>query len=195
MPDYSQGKIYKVTCGETGDIYIGSTTQSLKRRFKDHNLKTNNCETRHFTNPTIELIKNFPCESKEALLWEERKWYDEKDCVNAQRPIVSNAEKKSEKILYDLKYCKDNAEHKGIVSAKHYKDNKEHFNLYHKQRYENNKETILAKNKKYRDENKERISAKRKERILCDCGDFVQRARKTKHCLTQKHLNKIANLE
>ena len=34
--DYSQGKVYKIFNTETNDVYIGSTTQSLSKRFYDH---------------------------------------------------------------------------------------------------------------------------------------------------------------
>ena len=36
MPDYSNGKIYKITCNETYRCYIGSTTKTLTRRFQQH---------------------------------------------------------------------------------------------------------------------------------------------------------------
>ena len=35
MPNYQNGKIYKITSGDL--IYIGSTTQSLAKRWGDHN--------------------------------------------------------------------------------------------------------------------------------------------------------------
>ena len=42
MPDYSQAKIYKLTC-ETGKVYIGSTIRLLSNRMckhkEEHNIK------------------------------------------------------------------------------------------------------------------------------------------------------------
>ena len=39
MPDYQQGKIYKIICKETGEIYIGSTVRPLKQRKNCHTCK------------------------------------------------------------------------------------------------------------------------------------------------------------
>ena len=37
MPDYQQGKIYKIVCNTTGLLYIGSTTQKfLSSRLSGH---------------------------------------------------------------------------------------------------------------------------------------------------------------
>jgi len=93
MPDWSQGKIYKVIC-ESGKVYIGSTVQCLKQRLISHTTPSNKCETKHFINPKIELIENFPCETKQELWWKEREWFDKTDCVNKMRPIATSEEKK-----------------------------------------------------------------------------------------------------
>ena len=36
MPNYQNGKIYKIHSYQTDDIYIGSTTNTLSRRFSEH---------------------------------------------------------------------------------------------------------------------------------------------------------------
>ena len=37
MPDYSKGKIYTIRCfNDDTKIYVGSTTQTLSKRFGDH---------------------------------------------------------------------------------------------------------------------------------------------------------------
>ena len=36
MPDYKQGKIYKIVCNVTGKVYIGSTIETLARRLAGH---------------------------------------------------------------------------------------------------------------------------------------------------------------
>ncbi len=36
MPDYSKGKIYQIVDNTNGDVYIGSTTKSLKQRLAGH---------------------------------------------------------------------------------------------------------------------------------------------------------------
>jgi predicted GIY-YIG superfamily endonuclease len=108
MPDWSKGKIYKVTCCETGNVYIGSTTISLKHRFTCHNTPSNQCETRDFINPKIELIEDYPCETKDELCWREREWMEKTDCVNKQRPIVTREEKRERKFETNKKYHEEN---------------------------------------------------------------------------------------
>jgi len=85
MPtDYSQSKIYKLVAKDTNDIWIGSTTQALNRRFQDHKIKyerlfDKDCvvepkifstECGMFLNHievTIELIEAFDCLNKMQL--------------------------------------------------------------------------------------------------------------------------------
>ena len=95
MSDYSHGKIYKVTC-ESGLVYIGSTVSSLKKRLISHTTPSNTCETKHFINPKIELIENFPCETKQELWWKEREWFEKTDCVNKLRPIATSEENREQ---------------------------------------------------------------------------------------------------
>ena len=40
MPDYSKGLIYRIDCNETGECYIGSTTQGLANRIAGHRKDT-----------------------------------------------------------------------------------------------------------------------------------------------------------
>ena len=107
MPDWSKGKIYKVTC-ESGLVYIGSTVRSLKRRFTCHNTLSNNCETRDFINPKIELLEDYPCETKDELLWKEREWIDKTDCVNKYRPIITREEYRQQQNKSNKKYREEN---------------------------------------------------------------------------------------
>ncbi len=34
--DYKNSKIYRIVCNETGETYIGSTTQTLTKRLSKH---------------------------------------------------------------------------------------------------------------------------------------------------------------
>ena len=111
MPNYSQGKIYKVTCGETSKVYIGSTIERyLSTRFSKHKKKENRCETKHFIEPKIELLEEYPCETKEKLLWREREWYEKTECVNKNRPVITFEENKERKRKSQYKYREENKE-------------------------------------------------------------------------------------
>ncbi len=112
--DYSNGKIYKIVCNKTGLVYIGSTCRTLDERLKEHEY---NME--HFVNTKkykpdklkkvifcssffvlinkdykIELIENYPCNSKLELEIKEcdyMKQYPESVNI-ARRPIYSKLE-------------------------------------------------------------------------------------------------------
>ena len=111
--DYSKAKIYKLVCNTTGLTYVGSTIQKLSQRLSEHKghyksysqgkykkyntayeiIKNNNYE--------IILIENCPCNSKEELHREERKYIESIGCVNKVIPtrtkkewITSNIDKK-----------------------------------------------------------------------------------------------------
>ena len=86
MPDYKKGKIYKLVCALTGDIYIGSSCQALYKRRHQHTKNTNTCSCSEFSNPQIYLIEDFPCERKEQLHARERHWIENTDCVNLRKP-------------------------------------------------------------------------------------------------------------
>jgi hypothetical protein len=94
MPDYSKGKIYKIVCNETGMIYVGSTVKKLKDRLRCHKNNYNHwldgktdfqCSSSaiiQFNNYYIELIEDYPCESKLELEMREGYWQKQIDCVN-----------------------------------------------------------------------------------------------------------------
>lgn len=75
MVNYELGKIYTIRSSETVGVYIGSTCQSLAVRFgghKAHYKRNNSITSRHIfdygvENAYIELLENYPCNSKEEL--------------------------------------------------------------------------------------------------------------------------------
>ena len=112
MPDYSLGKIYKITAknADEGDVYFGSTVSKLYKRINDHkdNYKTRRTHTSRILfdkygveNCYIELIKDFKCETKKQLWDEEAKYIKSNKCVNK---FIPNRTKKQ--------YVIDTKEHK-----------------------------------------------------------------------------------
>tara|TARA_R110000772_G_C13048058_1_gene413813 strand:+ start:95 stop:523 length:429 start_codon:yes stop_codon:yes gene_type:complete len=84
MPNYEFGKIYKITDIDTGEIYIGSTCQTLNQRLFAHNCK-NNTMTQNLKNKKIELICNYSCNSREELSIKEQYYLDNNECINKNR--------------------------------------------------------------------------------------------------------------
>jgi hypothetical protein len=96
MPDYLQGKIYHIIA-PNGAKYVGSTTQSLTKRFIAHKTRYKSwkdgkykylitCfkifEEHGIENCKIELIEEFPCNSKKQLETREGEIIQTVDCVN-----------------------------------------------------------------------------------------------------------------
>lgn len=98
MNKYSKSKIYKITSLHTESIYIGSTTKSLEKRLNNHisayiqflkgsNKYVSSYEVIKYLDVKIELIKNFPCNSRKELLFEESQEIQKNNnCVNIYNP-------------------------------------------------------------------------------------------------------------
>lgn len=94
ISDYKNGKIYKITSPHTDKIYIGSTIQPLEIRLSKHRHDYKRyCDGRYnyvsslelidCGDCKIELIKNYPCNSKKELEQEEYRIQNENEnCVN-----------------------------------------------------------------------------------------------------------------
>jgi len=89
MPDYKLGKIYmiypKVENADEGDVYYGSTTVTLARRMAVHR-STSICKILFdkygVKNCFIELVENYPCETKEELCKKEGEYIRANKCIN-----------------------------------------------------------------------------------------------------------------
>jgi len=127
MTDYSKGKIYKLVCHETGEVYFGSTVQTLNKRLWVHKNKRN-CKSREIIdrdNYTIELIKDFPCETRKELDREEGIYIRNNICINKRVAGRTYEE-----------FKQDNPETVKMWRKKDYK-----------KYYENNKEKIAERHK------------------------------------------------
>ena len=69
MPDYQNGKIYKILNNIDGEIYVGSTIETLGQRMAKHRSEAKRTQNKFYNhmnelgveNLYIELIENFPC--------------------------------------------------------------------------------------------------------------------------------------
>ena len=102
MPDYSRGKIYKITSGEM--TYIGSTCEpTLAKRLANHVkcykswLNTQQYYTTSFSlietgQYEITLVELCPCNSKDELTARERFYIETNECVNKKIPARTKQE-------------------------------------------------------------------------------------------------------
>ena len=97
MPDYSKAKIYKIYSYENDDVYYGSTCETLSQRMTRHRsyLKSykegkgkyiTSIQILEFESAKIELVENYPCNSKEELLQREGYYIRNNNCVNKYIP-------------------------------------------------------------------------------------------------------------
>jgi len=145
MPDYQKAKIYKLWSpqGTEEEVYFGSTTDELRKRKNQHKSKNHNCKSKilfeKYDDVRIELVEEYPCNSKAELFKKEGEYIKNNKCLN--RNVAGRTHKE---------YCEDNKE-----SIKEY--------LHHYQKeyqfknYEKNKEKISERKKKYYKDNKEKI--------------------------------------
>lgn len=166
MPDYQNGKIYKLVSSNSNEIYIGSTTLLLSLRKAHHrrlykSYKLNNigryCSSYklfELGDVDIILIEEFKCDNKEQLHARERFYIEKNNCVNINIPGR---------------------------------------NLTNKEYYENNKEKYLSKKRKYIKDHRTQINEKRRNEpiINCICGGFYKQHRKNRHLKTSKHMSYV----
>ena len=165
MPDYQNGKIYRLICSETNKQYIGSTCAELKKRLSSHKIKYNSTISRDLINPRIELIEDYPCERKEDLFKRERYYIEKLRCINLNKPIVSEEEKREVRIIQNKLWYQNNTElHKQNM----------------KERYESNKDKInhIQKSKNFCE-------------VCCAC---VSKRNWARHLVSQKHKKNDLNI-
>ena len=94
MPNYQNGKIYKLVSNISSDIYIGSTVNKLSHRLNCHKNKANKCVSKQlFANDAviqIILIESCPCNNKSELTAREHHFITTLMCINKHIPFVTD---------------------------------------------------------------------------------------------------------
>jgi hypothetical protein len=91
---YKRGKIYKIVCNETGEIYYGSTIKSIHSRIKCHICKKK-CVSKQIINRNnyyYELVEDYSCNNIYELETRERWYIENYDCINKQIPTRTRQE-------------------------------------------------------------------------------------------------------
>ena len=158
MPNYQNGKIYKIYClnGNIDDVYYGSTIQALSKRIGEHRSKYKIKKTASGINTSgilfgkygienciIELVENYPCNTIEELLSREGYYQKNNHCVNKK------------------------------ISGR---TNKEY--------YENTKDDRHKTSNEYYQKNKEILT----EKHICECGGRYTTKNKKTHIKTKNHI-------
>jgi len=205
--DYSKCCIYKICCKDPSinEIYVGSTTEIVKRRWNhkskcnDPNSKEHNYNVYKFIrenggwdNWDMVRIESFPCESSEEVRQREREVFDElKPTLNIRRPKISNEEILEEararnKALYAVNPEKNRAKNKAWYAA-----NQEKSRAASKAWNAANPEKHRAASKAWNAANPEKHRANKKawstEKVVCEhCNKEVSRGNLRVHQRTKK---------
>ena len=176
MPDYSKSKIYAIRAHNTDDIYIGSTVLPLSRRLAQHRADYSGYKNglRHYLTSYkileldthyIELIENYPCNSKEELNRREGE-------VIRTSPTAINR-------------CVA-----GRTNQEWRETNREELNKKKKEYYQKNKEEILKKAEEYRETNREAHNQSSMDWYRANRDEIAKRRRQR---YQDKKLNRIEN--
>jgi len=176
MPNYQNGKIYKITAEKL--TYIGSTTEpTLARRLSGHvrSYKQWKAGTRNFITsfPLIEtgqyeitLIELCPCTSRDELNARERFHIESTVCVNRQitgRTKKEYYEDNKDTVLEQAKtYYEANADTIRERKKAHYEANADRLREKQKTYYEANADTIREQKKAYSEANADTIREQNK---------------------------------
>lgn len=125
----------------------------------------------------IELIEDFPCETKAELLKREGEFIREMDCIN--KHIAGRSKKQ---------YVKDNAEKVKKYKQKWCEENKDRLKIDKRQNYEDNKAKYNAQSKANYQKNKEKQLASQAVKYTCGCGKTLTTGKKARHAKSQKHI-------
>jgi hypothetical protein len=185
MPDYSKGKIYKITSSQTESIYIGSTCNSLENRLlshkKNYNLWKNeqygycsSFEIVKFDDSIITLVEEFPSTTKLELHTREGEIIrNTENCINYRIP--------------------------GRTGAKYRVENKELISKKYKEYKFKNIEEFRKREKeagnRYRKKNKDNINKKKRTKFECECGGKFTYAGKSCHVKMKIHIHYLKQME
>ena len=162
MPDYKNGKIYKLT-DNLNNVYIGSTTKELKERFLKHKRGGGyeSSKDMNLNRLKITLIEYYPCNNKNELHKRERFYIENTKCINKTIPTQTMKEWR--------------------------KKNETKINEQVKDYYNKNISTIKEYQKEYHQENKKKIALQLQEYIICECGKKIKKCSKHSHKRCKQH--------
>ena len=176
MPDYQNGKVYTLRCySDVLLVYVGSTTKPLSDRKSNHKFNSlrnpNNSlykiilENGGWDNWYIELVENYPCNSKQELERREGEIMREIGNLNSKMP---RGLKQKENPNYQTEHKEERSKEPEYI--------------------ENKKEDKKNYDKEYREINKERIKERKTTTLfVCECGCEVKKEGKANHLRTEKH--------
>jgi GIY-YIG catalytic domain len=186
MPNYKNGKIYTIRCvNDTNVIYVGSTTALLSKRLGQH--KSNKSSSvsifnnNDWTDWYIELYEEYPCDIVEQLHKREGEVIRQIATINkvvAGRTTNERYAEVKEMRLKAQKYREEHQEEIHKYNVEYHAQHKESDNLRCQKRWEELPQ----------DDKDNKASKRRENKVLCECGEEVNKDRKKRHDTSKKHI-------
>ena len=172
--DFSKGKIYKITNDYNDDVYVGSTCDTLVKRFSTHKRQINSSLKMNrplytlmreigFDRFRIELIENYQCEDKYQLRQREGYYIRELGTLNMRIA--------------------------GRTNTEYQQEHKEYYQNIKKKSAEKYSEENVIRKKLWYETNKEKLLKESSEIIICACGCELAKGALLRHQKTKKHIN------
>ena len=202
--DYTNGKIYCIRNSIDGEVYVGSTTQPLSKRFFWHKEGMRAERSKNYKlyqkmrevgeeNCYIELIELYPCSSKEELRKREGELIREKGTLNERvagrtkkEHYVGTIERQREN---KQAYYKEHSENLREKQKKYRLENIEKVKEQQRQYYNQNKEKYIQKVKTKREQEQQHNYF-----VHCPCGSIIKFTNRYDHKKRQKHQNYLKSL-
>lgn len=178
MPKYENGVIYKLVNGSTEDVYYGSSCNNLNCRKSQHKHvykkylvgEHHYCSSFDLFDPDIndveiEVVENYPCDTKQQLLHRERYYIENFPCVNRQVPIRT----KTEQVAIDK--------------------------VRYRNFYQANRDKMIAKVSAWRASNPDKVKAyteKSNAKVTCECGATMAKRCLKRHKQSETHRNTLS---
>lgn len=209
MNKYDNGKIYKVVCNVTGECYVGSTVNTLNHRLMCHKSALNSHKRGKIGYMTvfkiiergdykIELVEDYPTDSKFNLERRECYWVQQLDCINDSFKtgitVGCIKDKKEYNRQYKLKYREEIAKQK----KQHLENIKYECDcggFKYKGEKSKNKRHDNSKAHQFYIKYGYKIQDRAKHKITCECGtDYYNSSNYVikKHEQTIKHKNYLS---
>tara|TARA_R100000951_G_C2570146_1_gene158471 strand:+ start:142 stop:738 length:597 start_codon:yes stop_codon:yes gene_type:complete len=188
---YHYSTIYKISCNETNEVYIGSTIERMRNRMAHHKGVYSRCSSKQIINRNnykVEIIEKYKCECKSELRQREQEVINnhknEHNIINERNcSIIIKTQPRVVNKVGAIPLEKTEAQ---VAHRKEYQKK-----LGEAYRNGDKREEYLNKKKEYALKNKAVIRAKQSEVIQCECGGTYTRSHKSTHCKSKKHLDNL----
>jgi len=185
--DYQNGRVYQILNNIDNDVYVGSTCSTLTKRLSWHKHRYDRQDKQHvplyakmhelgFDQFYIELVEQYPCNTREELRAREGHYIRERGTLNK---VVAGRTQNQWRI--------DNKEKVDEHRRQYIASRREHFRAYHAQWRADNKDTQNKLNIQRYHENKELYNKARLTKETCPtCGTMVAKCNMSRHQQSNK---------